>query len=48
MTVRVRFRREAEADVIEAFAWYRDCGLGLGEEFLRSLESCLAAIQRLP
>ena len=48
MTVRVRFRREAEADVIEAFDWYRNCGQGLGEEFLRSLDSCLATIQRLP
>lgn len=48
MTVRVRFRREAEADVIEALAWYRERGLGLAEEFRRSLDSCLAKIQRLP
>ncbi len=48
MTVRVRFRREAEAEVIEALTWYRERGLGLGEEFLRSLDSCLATIQRLP
>jgi len=48
MTVQVRFRPEAEADVTEALAWYRERGLGLGEEFLRSLDSCLATIQRLP
>ena len=48
MTVRVCFRRGAEADIIEALAWYRERGLGLGEEFLRSLDSCLAKIQRLP
>jgi hypothetical protein len=36
MTVRVRFRREAEADVIDALAWYRESGLKLGEEFLRA------------
>ena len=48
MTVRVRFRHEAEADVIEALAWYRERGLELGEEFLRALDSCIATIQRLP
>ncbi len=48
MTVRVRFRREAEADVRNARAWYRERGLELGEEFLRSLDACLASIQRLP
>lgn len=48
MTVRVRFRREAEADVRDARAWYRERGLELGEEFLRSLDACLASIQRLP
>ena len=41
MTVRVRFRREAEADVRNARAWYRERGLELGEEFLRSLDACL-------
>jgi plasmid stabilization system protein ParE len=48
MTIRVRFRHEAEADVLEAFAWYRERGLELGEAFLRSLNACLATIQRLP
>jgi plasmid stabilization system protein ParE len=48
MTIRVRFRREAEADVLDAFAWYRERGLELGEEFLRALDSCVATIQRLP
>ena len=48
MTIRVRFRREAEADVLDALAWYRERGLELGEAFLRSLDACLATIQRLP
>jgi plasmid stabilization system protein ParE len=48
MTVRVRFRREAVADVIDALTWYRERGLELGEEFLRALDSCIATIQRLP
>jgi hypothetical protein len=34
MTVRARFRREAEADVLEALAWYRERGSELGEAFL--------------
>ena len=48
MTIPVRFRREAETDVITALTWYRERGLGLGKEFFRSLDACLAAIQRLP
>ena len=48
MAIPVRFRREAETDVITALTWYRERGLGLGEEFIRSLDACLAAIQRLP
>jgi toxin ParE1/3/4 len=48
MTVRARFRREAEADVLEALAWYRERGSELGEAFLQSLNACLATIQRLP
>ena len=48
MTVQVRFRREAETDIVEALAWYRERGLGLSQEFLQSLDACLATIQRLP
>lgn len=46
--MRVRFRREAEADVREARAWYRERGVELGEEFLLALGACLASIQHLP
>ncbi|WP_447600377.1 type II toxin-antitoxin system RelE/ParE family toxin [Nitrospira sp. Nam80] len=48
MTIRVRFRDEANADVIEALAWYRKRGLQLGEEFLSALDSCLAKVQSVP
>ena len=48
MTVLVRFRREAEAEVLDARAWYRERGFELGKEFLRSFDACLATIQRLP
>ena len=44
MTVQVRFRREAETDIVEALAWYRERGLGLSQEFLQSLDACLATI----
>lgn len=37
MTVQVRFRPEAKADLTEALGWYRERGLGLGDEFLRAL-----------
>jgi toxin ParE1/3/4 len=48
MTIEIRFRPEAEADVLEAHAWYRERGLGLAEEFLRSLDASLDLIRRLP
>lgn len=48
MTARVELTPEAEADLIEAYSWYRNRGLGLGEEFLRSLDACLEEIARFP
>lgn len=48
MTVEIRFRPEAEADVLEAHAWYCECSLGLAEEFVRSLDASLNLIRRLP
>jgi toxin ParE1/3/4 len=46
--VNVRLTPEAEADLAEAYDWYRQRGRGLGDEFLRSVEAALAAIRRLP
>jgi hypothetical protein len=48
MSVRIRFRREAEAEVINALSWYRERGLDLARGFRQSLDSCLASIQSLP
>ena len=48
MTVQIGFRPEAESELTEARDWYRERGLGLGDEFLRAVDSCLATIQRLP
>lgn len=48
MSIRIRFRREAEAEVIDALSWYRERGLDLARGFRQSLDSCLKSIQNLP
>jgi toxin ParE1/3/4 len=48
MSIRIRFRREAEAEVIDALAWYRELSLDLSRGFRQSLDSCIASIQRFP
>jgi len=48
MSSTVRFRPEAMAELFEAVDWYESRALGLGTEFLRSLDASLAAIQRHP
>ena len=39
---------EAQQDVDEAYYWYEDRRLGLGEEFLGCTEACIQAICRMP
>ena len=39
---------EAEQDVDEAYAWYEGRRVGLGEEFLGCVDSCVHAICRNP
>ena len=39
---------EAGLDIAEAYAWYEDRRLGLGEEFLSSVEACIEGIRRRP
>lgn len=48
MSIQIRFRREAEADVINALSWYRERGLDLAREFRQALDSCLSSIQSFP
>ena len=48
MTYEVLLRPEAEADISEAYQWYEAQDEGLGDEFLRSVDACLAAVQRMP
>jgi plasmid stabilization system protein ParE len=39
---------EAEQDISEAYRWYEERSPGLGSEFLRAMDVCLASIERNP
>jgi plasmid stabilization system protein ParE len=39
---------EAERDLAEAYAWYEDQRIGLGEEFLGCVDACIEAFRRMP
>src|SRR5689334_20408954 len=41
-------RSEASQDIRRAFAWYEQKNQGLGLEFLRSVDACMAGIARNP
>jgi plasmid stabilization system protein ParE len=46
--LRVVFRSSANAQVVQAQAWYEHKRLGLGAEFARSLESAISRVARNP
>jgi len=48
MTYRIVVRPEAAREVQEAFDWYEQRSEGLGLEFLRAADACLAGVQRNP
>jgi plasmid stabilization system protein ParE len=48
VTHRVSLTPEAEADVEEAHVWYAERGLGLAEDFRRSLDECMGRIASHP
>lgn len=48
MIYQIVLRPEAEFEVTEAYVWYEGQAVGLGEEFLRAVDACFAAIQRNP
>lgn len=48
MIERVVFTEEADDDVAEAYDWYESCEPGLGEDFLRCVETCVLTLQRHP
>ena len=41
-------RKEAEADIVEAYQYYESCRANLGSDFLLCIEESLARIQKNP
>lgn len=39
---------EAEQDLAEAYGWYEDRRVGLGEEFLSCVDACIEGVCRMP
>lgn len=48
MDYQLLVRKEAEADIIEAFEYYEFCQKNLGQSFLQSIEESLEKIQNNP
>lgn len=48
MMHRVIVRLIAETDIVEAARWYELRDQGLGAEFIRAVDACIAAIERNP
>ena len=48
MKYRVVVRAKAEADMLAAARWYEEQNTGLGTEFLRAAEICIASVARNP
>jgi plasmid stabilization system protein ParE len=40
--------REAQQDIADAYGWYEDRRIGLGEEFLSCVDACIQGIARMP
>lgn len=48
MEYELQFAEEARDDIAEAYDWYEDKRLGVGEEFLNCVEAGLDGIKRNP
>ena len=48
MAVEFILAPEAVQDIAEAYGWYEGRRIGLGEEFLGSVDACIEAICRTP
>ena len=48
MSYEIIVRPEAAREVQEAFEWYEERSEGLGLEFLRAADACLAGVRRNP
>lgn len=48
MSYRVVVRQSAESDILVAARWYEQQSPGLGSEFLRAVEVCIASVASNP
>jgi len=48
MSVELVVTAEAECDIADAFSWYEEQRVGLGEEFLTCVDASLQGIKRMP
>ena len=48
MTYKLSIRKEAEADIAEAYQYYESCRESLGADFMLCIDESLARIQRNP
>lgn len=48
MKYRIVFRKEVEDDIVEAYHWYEEKSVGLGEEYLRMFRTSVAETERHP
>ena len=48
MAVELALSPEVEFDLTEAYLWYERQRIGLGEEFLSSVDACIESIRRHP
>jgi len=48
MAAKLAIAPEAELDIAEAYVWYEGRRVGIGEEFLSSVDACIQSIRRQP
>ena len=48
MAYKLFIRKEAEADIAEAYQYYENCREGLGADFMLCIDESLSRIQRNP
>lgn len=48
MPAKLLFAPEVEQDLADAYTWYEQRRLGLGEEFLSCVDACIETIRRAP
>lgn len=48
MAYKVSIRKEAEADIAEAYQYYEDCHPNLGSTFMLCIDEALSRIERNP